>query len=1444
MTRRPIDAELAFDSLHLEGALFFSEHLTRIAHGQAEAQSAQDYGIPPGLKLRDEVGRAYRIAQASWQAFTRQRERQDVPAATATQQYAQPLLEQVFGFREFAGAANVQIGEVVYPIHAMAHGCVPLILIPHDLGLDDADPRFGDGGRRRSGFRLLQEFLNASESCLWGLVTNGERLRLLRDNASLTRPAYLEVDFARLFAEESYADFSALWHVLHASRFPRAGQPPEDCILERWRNAAREEGARARDKLRHGVTQALLALGEGFLRHPANNELRRRLTDGGLTQDAYFEQLLRLVYRLIFWFTIEDRGLLHPPQAGEDAKALYHEGYAAAPLRKRALRTTRFDRHEDAWHALRIVFDGLGEGQPALALPALGGLFAADQCPHLDAAELPNRALLQAVRDLAWFRHEQVLTPVNYRAMQSEEFGSVYESLLELTPEIDLTARRFGFPGLDNGGARGSTRKLTGSYYTPDALVQELLRTALDPVVERTTTANPEDPVAALLQLAVLDPAVGSGHFLIAAAHHIADRVARLSAEDGNPAPEDHRRALRQVVSHCLYGVDRNPMALELARTALWLEAFTPEAPLSFIDHHLVCGDALVGLIDFAVLRDGIPKQAFKALTGDDKDGCKALAATNRGELKGWKNAQRHRHLDFNSETACAALEWLDSSADQTLADLAAKREAWERLVAESADSPLANAADLYMAAFLSPKTPGAPVPTTGDMGRALLGDPVPEAMLAHARAVCDEARVLHWPLAFAQVLGRGGFDVVLGNPPWDQLQVDPQEFFASSEPVVAQMTNHSERQRKIETELSEQNPHLYWQYYNEVARVHHLQSFVHAGGRFPLTSFGRINVAPLFAELATQLIGDRARAGVVLPTGIATDSFTQAFFRQISDGKLVALHDFENREAIFPGVHRSYKFCLMTLGTAPEAQFSFFSTNVQQLADERRRFSLSPDDLRRLNPNTGTCPVFRSQADAALTNSIYARVPVLMKEQQQDDQGNVIHEGSNPWGLDFQLMFMMNTASRLFERSPSTTNAALYEAKMIHQFDHRWGSYTAGAEPEIVGCTEAQKSDPGFSARPRYWVDKREVWLKLARLPEGLMKAMKENDTRAVLLCATQILFGGWLADWRRNDAARSVYRNWQDFVQRHPYARNIAPTHLGFCGKNPAELQPLDDNYLPAQGEDRAAVYAPGDRNATAWYAVDPNAEAAILALIHDYRHLPRPEAPLHDESMVLALAEQWLEAACPKWLMGWRDITNATNERTVIAAVVPRAAVGNNLPLLLPSAGFRPSVSCALLGSLNSLVVDFVARHKVGGTHLNFFLMKQLAVLAPEAYSSADVEFIAPRVLELCYTAHDLRPFYDDVVADNPGLDPRTGANRGQPFAWDPDRRARLRAELDACIARLYGLSRDELRYILDPADVKGADYPSETFRILRNREIRELGEYRTRRLVLEAWDRLEA
>ena len=402
--RRKQETQLAFEAISIEGGLLSPDWLARVAQLQAANQTDADYAVPKGLNLRDEIGRYWRMAQAHWKDFAAG-QAAGADARLLAERFVVALLRDSFGFASLAAVPAIQIADRSFPIGFSAQGQrVPVIIAPAGRGLEAPLPEFGDGGRRRTAFGLAQEYLNEVDEALWGLVSDGNTLRILRDNASLTRPAWIEADLARIFTEERYADFAALWLLVHDSRFGKPGQPATDCALETWRAAGREEGTRAREDLRRGVEDALLALGQGFVAHPENAALRAALADGSLATKDYFNQLLRLVYRLIFLLTVEERGLLHPDGADDKAKTLYAEGYGMKRLRERAVKRSAHDRFPDLWEAQKIVFRGLAAGEPRLALPALAGIFAKTQCPALDSARLENHAFLLAVFRLSWLR--------------------------------------------------------------------------------------------------------------------------------------------------------------------------------------------------------------------------------------------------------------------------------------------------------------------------------------------------------------------------------------------------------------------------------------------------------------------------------------------------------------------------------------------------------------------------------------------------------------------------------------------------------------------------------------------------------------------------------------------------------------------------------------------------------------------------------------------------------------------------------------------------------------------------------------------------------------------------------------------------------------------------------------------------------------------------------
>lgn len=1108
------DAQLAFEAIFIEGGLLSPDWLARITQLTAGQQSEADYRIPKGLNLRDEMGRYWRIAQAYFADFVKALNHRTDPILVA-QRFVEGLLRESFGFSSLQMVQPISIDDRYYPVgYAALDGRVPVIIAPVASGLDTQLAAWGDGLRRRSAFGLTQEYLNAADGALWGLCSDGLTLRLARDNASLTRPAWIEADLARIFSEERYADFAALWLLIHETRFGRPSQPVTDCALEEWRASGREQGTRAREHLRAGVEEALLCLGQGFLSHPDNQVLRESLHCGALTPSDYFQQLLRLVYRLIFLITAEERELLHQKDADPFAIDLYQSGYSMRRLRDRATRRSAHDRYSDLWESLRIVFRALSGGEPRLGLPALAGLYAPSQCAYLDASRLHNRALLQAVFRLTWLREPSGLSRVNWRDMGPEELGSVYESLLELVPQITQGGHHFQFAS--GGETKGNARKLSGSYYTPEGLVQVLLDSALDPVISDTLARSPSDPQAALLRLAIVDPACGSGHFLLAAARRLATHLARICA-GGTPSAADYRHALRQVVGRCIYGVDLNPMAVELCKVSLWMEALEPGLPLTFLDSHIQHGNSLLGATP-ELLAQGIPDVAWEALEGDDKKAASALKKRNKTESKGQRTMDSLFATPVDKETTAVtqAVSDLESAADSDVVLLHQKETQWQSILESAPFQHQRLVADAFCAAFVWPKQVGISAetaPTNGVWCQIRDGQAVAPFTIETTQLLAKQFHFFHWHLQFPHVFAKGGFDVVLGNPPWDSILFREEEFFAATRPDISQAPTAAVRKRMI-AKLSDEDPILFRSYKQAIRTVEGINSFVRSGVRFPLCGVGRVNLFALFAEAARSLVCPSGRVGQILPSGIVADDSTKLYFQSIIDRKqLVSFVDFENREGLFPSVHRSFKFGVLTLcgGSVQQAaQFLFFATQVGQLKEPERRFTLSAEDIALLNPETKTCPIFRSRRDAEITKSIYRRLPVLTKS-----------------GWELTLRRLLNSADDSDGFLPSGTpgTVSLYQSKYFHQFEHRWATTEDGTERDL---SIHQRQDPNSFCRtqwsfrlselhtrfgnlwPRPWV---LAWRRIARSTDErtfiatILPSVAIPDTARVLLPAGSLV-------------------------------------------------------------------------------------------------------------------------------------------------------------------------------------------------------------------------------------------------------------------------------------------------------------------------------------------------
>ncbi|MCH8288948.1 MAG: N-6 DNA methylase, partial [Candidatus Marinimicrobia bacterium] len=525
----------------------------------------------------------------------------------------------------------------------------------------------------------------------------------------------------------------------------------------------------------------------------------------------------------------------------------------------------------------------------------------------MEGASCTNEELLRAIRHLSTFREGTgQRRRVNYANLDVEEFGSVYESLLDFHPQVSLDPPAFDL-------VVGGERKQTGSYYTPPDLVRELINSALVPVMEERLSGakDKEDKEKALLGLRVCDPAAGSGHFLLAAARRIARELAHVRSGEDEPSPGEYREALRDVIRNCIYAVDKNPLAVDLCKVALWIEGHNAGLPLSFLDNHIKCGDSLVGVADLAVLSEGIPDDAYKPVTGDDKSAAKEYRKRNQEEKKKEQQLSLGGPAEHEGVPATLAedFETLGLLAERTPDEVQAKEDLYESLRGRATDWwKMKVACDLWTAAFFMPLQPEDAlnlerVPTTGTIRRHLESNSAHPTLIGQAVEIAHKHAFFHWPLEFPDIFEQDGFDVVLGNPPWDQLQFREQEFFTSTRSDIARASNVAARKRMIEI-LKKEDSELFNSYGAARYEVDAARRFMQYSSRFPLTAHGRINLYGLFAETSRNLTNRSGRVGCIIPTGIATDDSAKLFFQDLMrSNSLISLYDFENREQLFSDV-------------------------------------------------------------------------------------------------------------------------------------------------------------------------------------------------------------------------------------------------------------------------------------------------------------------------------------------------------------------------------------------------------------------------------------------------------------------------------------------------------------------------------------------------------------
>ena len=1089
----------SFLAITSEGGLLPADFLQDLLDRKSgiEGLDPKSYDLAEGEKINEQVDRSWNRLKGCWDNFKRSIADRAFDEATTTEtreRWLLPLFQEL-GFGKLKAAKPLEIDGKSYAIShgaQLGHGdaakaiYVPIHLVGSHLDLDRRTPG-ATGAAKSSPHSLVQQVLNAKEHMLWGMTSNGFSLRLLRDNAALTRLSLVEFDLQQMLDGDLYSEFYVLWLVCHRSRFE--GERPELSRLEQWRKSANDKGLRALENLKPGVIKAIASLGAGLVGHKKNDALREKLRTGALTPVGLYQQILRVVYRVLFLLVADERDLLHPEEdsdANRKGRKRYRDFYSISRLRNLTIHRAGTP-HPDLWQVLQLITNKLGSdtGAPELALPALGSFLwdAARSTPDLQDCLVSNRHLLEAVHALVFVQDGNVRRAVDYRNLGAEELGSVYEGLLELHPEINPDAGTFELKI-----AAGNERKTSGSYYTPDSLVQCLLDSALEPVIEETIKGKTnEDAAAALLKLKVCDPASGSGHFIIAAAHRMARRLALLRSGGDEPSPSVYRTALRDVISHCLYAVDINPMAAELCKVNLWIEAMEPGKPLSFLDHHIQVGNSLLGATPGLIAR-GIPDEAFEPIEGDDKKFCSSLKKRNKQERSG--QLDMLHAMTARPDTAAPKLadqsKRIDAMDDTTLAGVRKKQVGYHQLLDSPEYRHARLIADAWCAAFVWRKVGDRVDPITEETFRRLQADlkALTKEQLDELAHLSGQYQFFHWHLAFPEVFQpletvglkdskgwKGGFDILLGNPPWDVFQPEEEKFFSICAPSILSGKTASERKRRIQN-LKVEYPGLWQRWSDYCETILRTRFFMGESGCLPLTSYGKTNLYSSFAEAAITLTSDKGRAGIVVPTGIATDEPNKHFMQGLfNEGRLLSLFDFENKD-IFPAVHSSFKFCLLTMGrsqaSSSGARFAFFTHSVAQLAESGRIFTLTADDVCLLNPNTKTCPIFRGAQDADLTKSVYRRVAAFQVEAKPD---------GDPWTMELARLFMMDSDSNCFVPADEISDASpfrrLYESKLMHQFDHRFASFKNVPTSKLRAgqAEEVTDKSPENLVVPRFYV-------------------------------------------------------------------------------------------------------------------------------------------------------------------------------------------------------------------------------------------------------------------------------------------------------------------------------------------------------------------------------------
>jgi hypothetical protein len=987
----------------------------------------------------------------------------------------------------------------------------------------------------------------------WGILTNGKQWRLYHRDTAHKLDHFYEVDLED-FVECGKPELFLYFYAFFRREAFDDGPLSIAAILKESADYAHSIG----ESLKEQVFVALRHIAQGFLDYSPKN-----LQPDAETLKTIYDSSLILLYRLLFILYAESRELLPLRESKE-----YLESYSLHAIKQTVANDLGMGKRLLAGSALihgrlNYLFEAINLGNSPLKVATFnGGLFDPENHPFLTNHSVGDFHMQTAIDKLA--RIDGAF--VDYRELSVRHLGTIYEGLLEYrlrmlpTPEDDWLVTLI----TDRG-----ERKTTGSYYTPDVIVKHIVSRALDPLLQRAVAGkeSDEDKLRALLAINVLDPAMGSGHFLVEATEHIARFLVDLAiVPEGNSHSEaDIGFWKRAVVQSCIYGVDLNPLAVELAKLSLWLTTIAKDRPLSFLDHHLRPGNSLVGA-DLEHLR-------LKAIRGKQ-------AKTEDSEANGQIALLADTAFAGKVSGAVGLMTRIESSEALSVEDVKEQERLYEGLRRDLTDK-YARLLDLVTAAQFG-------LTIDASLRDSLIhhltrnnsaSTPAYDKALGQVNEIAKREGFFHWEIEFPEVyfdesghtLGaNGGFDAVVGNPPWERIKLQENEFFAARDPEIAHAPRAADRKMLINA-LPKKNPALWREYQAAKAQAESSLAYVRESGFYPLMGKGDTNLYALFAEKSLRLMNKTGRVGLVVPSGIATDDTTKEYFQHIVSRRMLSeLLDFENREGLFPEVDSRFKFSIVLLTGERTPQESircgFFLHNAQEIKDEERISLLKPEDFRLFNPNTLTCPIFRRRRDADLTRKIYRHSPVLI-DKQRGDQGN-------PWGISFQRMFDMTNDSHLFRTAREleadgcwlgTGNTytksdsqylPLYEAKMVHQYDHRYAAGVAG-EDRLINTqasqvsTLAQESDPAYSPLPRFWVPANEV-KSTTRFLLAFRDIARATDVRTII---ASVIPGAGVGNTlciiharATADQVAGLYANLCSIALDYAARQKVSTTHLNF--------------------------------------------------------------------------------------------------------------------------------------------------------------------------------------------------------------------------------------------------------------------------------------------------------